>query len=171
MKRLLLFILTVAVCGIGATHVPAAKADGYTEAQLQALASTPSPAYDDSMSLGTPAYSPDYWRCWDDVREQYHGTWPQEQATDLHTHWCGSGPDGNVMTRSSYVTMHSTWCSAHDPYERRVGGGVGTRYVDVRAGAYFDCPMAPWISTHWHIWLVVRYWGGGGVQVIARCCS
>jgi hypothetical protein len=74
-----------------------------------------------------------------------------------------------VVVHRWIVTMHSTWCSSHDPYNVRRGGGVGERYVDVEGGAYFDCPTGvPWVETHWHIWLVVRYWGGGGVQVIDR---
>jgi len=157
----------------GATNPP--QVSDYTDAQLRALAATPSPPRDDSMSYGLPSYitrtitmSPAYYACWDDTRQSYHGTWPQEQQVYLNTHWCANA-SGIIQTRSSYVTMHSTLCSSHDPYNARVGGGVGSSYVDVEGGAYFDCPTGiPWVQTHWHVSVTVRYHGGGGVQVLSR---
>lgn len=180
MKRIgvTVVVLALVVSGVAgaarATNPPSVS--DYTDAQLHNLAATPNPAQDDSLSYGLPAYVaststkmlPAYYACWNDTRQQYHGTWPQEQQVYLNTLWCGSSA-GIVQTRSSYVTMHTTLCSSHDPYNARRDGGVGTRYVDVEGGAYFDCPTGiPWVQTHWHVWLVVRYWGGGGVQVIAR---
>jgi hypothetical protein len=92
-------------------------------------------------------------------RDQW-GTWPEDKVVYQNTYWCFRG--GLIAYRSTTVTLSSTLCTTHNPYQFRVDGGVGYSTVTVQGGGSFTCPTPiPWVNLNYNEWSQWQYANGG----------
>jgi hypothetical protein len=143
---------------------PQARSDGYSPAQVQALADaspfftleaapvrvTPAEAYAASTQPGaTVSGSPlaaatsTTSICWEGATysEQW-GIWPVYQKVISHDSWCSTNWS-HLYYHSNYVTTAQVSCSASTPFHDRVSGGVSGQMTDEwEVGARFSCPTS-----------------------------
>ena len=171
MRKLLLLLVLTCVAGFagGASKAhagtPSCPVDEYGNC-MPDYGSGGAPTVDSSSNSGWDftCRGWQYYVVW----KLHRGTWPYYQDLYLHTRWCGTGTGGVINSHGSWVTTGSFLCSSHDPYTYAVSGGNGYTQVTKQGGAYFDCPTPyPWITYHFHRWMQIRYYPGGGSTPIA----
>jgi hypothetical protein len=104
--------------------------------------------------------------CWVITWKHGRGAWPYNRNVHQRTTWCGNG--SKVTYRSSIDwPSHGPACYVEwGPRTYRVGGGVGTFYVDVKSDIGYGCTFVAF-DLHDIVWMTIRYNANGNSRAIA----
>jgi len=87
-------------------------------------------------TLGYYDYSAKH--CFFATAESQWGVYPYQQNLSNDTYWCSMYYE-YVSYRFTHIRLGSSMCSKSGAFSYRIGGGVGTNLVWVRAGGSWSC--------------------------------